>query len=193
MNFLGPDLNKNCENNNLLISLLCAALLPNIVKILMPERTYVRHLGGAVPQQLAAKQLRFQTRRDGFVAIHPSSVNAQQTTFSSSFIVFQEKVRTSRVFIRECSLVPVMSLVLFSSGTDLRIELHDGDFLFLLEDCWIVVKAQNQLCAELMKCLRLELFKLLEEKIRDPGLNLLYHANSRKIINTINHLITISR
>lgn len=187
---LGPELNKNGRNSNLLISLLCAALLPNIVKILMPERTYVKLVGGTVPQPLAAKQLRFQTRRDGFVAIHPSSVITQETSFSSSFIVFQEKVKTSRIFIRECSLVPVMSLVLFSGGIDLRIELHDGDFLFLLEDCWVVIKAQSQQVAELMKHLRLELFKLLENKIRDPGLNLLYHPNSRKIINLIIHLIT---
>lgn len=186
-------MNKNGENNNLLISLLCAALRPNIVKILMPERSYVRQVGGAVPQPLGVKQLRFQTRKDGFVAIHPSSVNAHQTTFSSSFIVFQEKVKTSRIFIRECSLVPVMSLVLFSGGTDLRVELHDGDFLFLLEDCWIVIKAQNQQTAELMQCLRSELFKLLEDKIRDPALNLLFYPNSRKLINTINHLITTNR
>lgn len=44
--------------------------------------------------------------------------------------------------------------------------------------------------AEMLKILRSELFELLEEKIRDPCLNLLHHQNGKKIISTIVHIVT---
>lgn len=42
----------------------------------------------------------------------------------------------------------------------------------------------------MMKYLRAELLSLLEEKIRDPCLNLLNHENGNKIIATIIKLIS---
>lgn len=42
----------------------------------------------------------------------------------------------------------------------------------------------------MVKCLRIELAKLLEEKIRDPCLNLLHNDNGKKIISTIVYLIS---
>ncbi|XP_017470860.1 PREDICTED: putative ATP-dependent RNA helicase DHX57 [Rhagoletis zephyria] len=185
----GADLNVNGDNNRLLISLLYAALYPNIVKVLTPERSYVSTVGGAMAKMNSAKDLRFKTRLDGFVAIHPSSVNSVVGTFQSPFLIYQEKVKTSRIFIRECSMLPLVPLVLFA-GSDFKIELHSGDFLFLLEEGWIILKAHTHETAEMIQCLRLELLKLLEEKISDPCLNLLNHENGLKIIKTIVHLIT---
>uniref|UniRef100_A0A1A9WLD3 Putative ATP-dependent RNA helicase DHX57 n=1 Tax=Glossina brevipalpis TaxID=37001 RepID=A0A1A9WLD3_9MUSC len=184
----GSELNMNGDNNRLLISLLCASLYPNIVKILTPERSFVQTAGGAMPKMSTSKDLRFKTRIDGYVAIHPSSVNAYVGTFHSPFLVYQEKVKTSRIFIRECSMLPLIPLVLFA-GSDLKIQLHDGDFLFLLEDGWIIIKSHNYEIAEMIRCLRAELLKLLEEKICDPCLNLLNHENGRKIIQTIVYMI----
>ncbi|XP_065363146.1 putative ATP-dependent RNA helicase DHX57 [Calliphora vicina] len=184
----GTDLNINGDNNRLLISLLCASLYPNIVKIMTPERSYIQTAGGAMPKMATARDLRFKTREDGYVAIHPSSVNSDVGNFQSPFLVYQEKVKTSRIFIRECSMLPLVPLVLFA-GSDLKIELHDGDFLFLLEDGWIIIKAHNHETAEMIQCLRNELLKLLEEKIRDPCLNLLNHENGCKIIQNIVYLI----
>lgn len=179
----------NGDNNRLLISLLYAALYPNIVKVLTPERSYISTVGGALAKMHTAKDLRFKTRQDGFVAIHPSSVNANVGSFQSPFLIYQEKVKTSRIFIRECSMLPLVPLVLFA-GSDFKIELHGGDFVFLLEEDWIILKAQTHETAEMIQCLRLELLKLLEEKISDPCLNLLNHENGLRIIKTIVQLIT---
>lgn len=44
--------------------------------------------------------------------------------------------------------------------------------------------------AEMMKYIREELLALLEEKIRDPCLNLLHHENGNRIIKTIINLIS---
>ena len=178
----------NGDNNRLLISLLCASLYPNVVKILTPERSYIQTAGGAVPKLATAKDLRFKTKDDGFVSLHPSSVNYDVGDYKSPFLIFQEKVKTSRIFVRECSMLPLVPLVLFA-GSDLKIELHGGDFLFLIEDGWIMLKAYNHKVAEMIQCLRMELLKLLEEKIRDPCLNLLNHENGCKIIKNIVYLI----
>lgn len=70
--------------------------------------------GGAIPRQPTPDELKFKTKTDGYVALHPSSVNSSVGYFTSPYLVYQEKVKTSRVFIRECSMVPQLPLVLFS-------------------------------------------------------------------------------
>ncbi|XP_055375617.1 putative ATP-dependent RNA helicase DHX57 [Condylostylus longicornis] len=185
----GLQLNENCDNNRLLVSLLCAALYPNIVKVLTPEKIFTMTSGGALPKVVQASDLRFKTREDGYVAIHPSSTNSQCGHFTSPFLIYQEKIKTSRIFIRECTMIPLKPLVFFS-GSDLKIELHDGDFVIIMDKGWILLKAQTLKVAEMIQCLRLELLKLLEEKIKDPLLNLLNHENGKKIIATIIHLVT---
>lgn len=185
----GAAMNVNGENNRLLASLLCGALYPNVVKVLTPEKSFTMSAGGAVPRQPQPHELRFKTNQDGYVFVHPSSVNSVVGHFASPFLVFQEKVKTSKIYIRECTMVPLLPLVLFS-GSELKIELHGGEFVILLRDEWIMMQAASHPVAEMVKCLRVELAHMLEEKIRDPCLNLLHHDNGRKIISTIVHLIS---
>lgn len=185
----GPELNKHNENSRLLAALLCAALYPNVVRVMTPDKTFTAGMGGAVPQVPLASELRFKTREDGYVAIHPSSVNANVGQFLSPFLIFQEKVKTSRIFIRESTMVPILPLVLFS-GSEVHIERHGEQFVVLLENGWIILQAATHEIAELLKALREELNKLLEEKIKDPCLNLLHHDQGLRIISTIIHLFT---
>lgn len=144
---------------------------------------------GAVPRAFLASELRFKTKEDGYVAIHPSSVNSNVGNFLSPFLIYQEKVKTSRIFIRDCTMVPIVSLILFS-GTDVRIEMHNGEFLFLLEDGWLLIQADGLKTAEGMKCMKNELMSILEEKIKDPLLNLWNHDRGKRVIGTIIHLLT---
>uniref|UniRef100_A0A6B2E9L8 RNA helicase n=1 Tax=Phlebotomus kandelakii TaxID=1109342 RepID=A0A6B2E9L8_9DIPT len=185
----GVEMNANGENFRLLTGILCAALYPNVVKVLTPEKNFIMSVGGAVPRVALPSELRFKTREDGYVAIHPSSVNSTVGHFNFPFLVFQEKVKTSRIFIRESTMVPLLPLVLFS-GSDVKIELHGGDFIILLEGGWIMLQAASHSVAEMVKCLRKELVELLEQKIRDPCLNLLHHEKGSKLIGTIVHLLT---
>ncbi|KAH8273341.1 hypothetical protein KR018_003934 [Drosophila ironensis] len=185
----GVEQNQNGDNNRLLTSLLCAALYPNIVKIMTPDRIYIQTAGGAVPREPSHQDLRFKTHGDGYVKIHPSSVNSQVAVFQAPFLIFQEKVRTTAIYIRDCSMLPLIAMVLFA-GSDFKVELHDGDFLFLLESGWIILKAHDFETAEMVQCMRAELIKLLEEKIRDPCLNLLHHKNGCRMIANIVHLIS---
>lgn len=138
----GAEMNVNGENNRLLAALLCAALYPNVVKVLTPEKSFVMSAAGAVPREPLPSELRFKTNQDGYVFIHPSSVNSVVGHFTSPFMVFQEKVKTSKIFIRECTMVPLLPLVLFS-GSNINIELHGGEFILLLRDGWIMLQASS--------------------------------------------------
>ncbi|XP_041765318.1 putative ATP-dependent RNA helicase DHX57 [Anopheles merus] len=185
----GAEINVNGTNNRLLAAILCAALYPNVVKILTPEKSFVTGAVGAVPRLPQASDLRFKTQEDGYVALHPSSVNATVGYFGSPFLVYQEKMKTSRIFIRETTMVPLLPMVLFS-GSDLAIELHGGDFVILLEGGWLMLQAATHQIAEMVKFLRLELAKMLELKISDPLLNLMNHEHGKRVIDTIVRLIS---
>ena len=54
----------------------------------------------------------------------------------STCIVYHEKIKTSRIFVRDCSLVPIYSMVLFG-GYSVDIELQRGQFVLSMEDGWI--------------------------------------------------------
>lgn len=97
--------------------------------------------GGAVPRQPQANELKFKTSQDGYVSIHPASVNSNVGHFKSPFLVFQEKVKTSKIFIRDCTMVGLIPLVLFS-GRTINIQRHGGEFIILL-DKWIVMQAES--------------------------------------------------
>ncbi|XP_052902052.1 putative ATP-dependent RNA helicase DHX57 [Anopheles moucheti] len=185
----GAEINVNGMNNRLLAAILCAALYPNVVKILTPEKSFVTGAVGAVPRLPQASDLRFKTQEDGYVALHPSSINATVGHFGSPFLVYQEKMKTSRIYIRETTMVPLLPMVLFS-GSDLQIELHGGDFVILLEGGWLMLQAATHQIAEMMKFLRLDLAKMLELKISDPLLNLMNHEHGKRVIDTIVHLIS---
>ena len=79
----------------------------------------------------------------------------------SAYIVYHEKIKTSRIFVRECSLVPIYSMVLFG-GARVDVELQRGQFVLSMEDGWIKFVTFSQVIAECLKEMRRELDKLLE-------------------------------
>lgn len=61
-------------------------------------------------KDVKAENIKFRLREDGAdepveVAIHPSSVNSRETRFASQYLVFHEKVKTTRIYVRDCSTV----------------------------------------------------------------------------------------
>ncbi|XP_067845385.1 putative ATP-dependent RNA helicase DHX57 [Heptranchias perlo] len=184
----GQEANSNAENMKLVSAILCAALYPNVVQVTAPQSKYTQTMSGAVKVPPKPEELHFITRNDGNVHIHPSSVNYQVRHFESPYLVYHEKVKTSRVFLRDCSMVSVYPLVLFGGG-QVSVELERGQFIISL-DGWIRFAAASHQIAELVKELRWELDQLLEDKIKKPTMDLCTCPRGSLIIDMIVKLIT---
>uniref|UniRef100_A0A672ZPM5 Putative ATP-dependent RNA helicase DHX57 n=1 Tax=Sphaeramia orbicularis TaxID=375764 RepID=A0A672ZPM5_9TELE len=185
----GPEANLNSDNIRLMSAMLCAALYPNVVQVRAPQGNYKMTSKGAMKMQPKANELRFMTKNDGYVHVHPSSVNYTVRHYTSPYLVYHEKVKTSRVFIRDCSMVSVYPLVLFGGG-QVNVELHKGEFVISLDDGWIRFAAASHQVAELVKELRWELDQLLEDKIKNPVMDLCSCPRGSRIIRMIVHLIS---
>uniref|UniRef100_A0A8C5T3U5 Putative ATP-dependent RNA helicase DHX57 n=1 Tax=Malurus cyaneus samueli TaxID=2593467 RepID=A0A8C5T3U5_9PASS len=185
----GEEANSNADNIKLISAMLCAALYPNVVQVKKPEGKYQKTSTGAVRMQPKAEELKFVTKNDGYVHIHPSSVNYQIRHFESPYLVYHEKIKTSRVFIRDCSMVSVYPLVLLGGG-QVHMQLLKGDFVISLDDGWIRFVAASHQVAELVKELRCELDQLLQDKIKNPSMDLCMCPRGSRIIGMIVKLVT---
>ncbi|KAM6986672.1 putative ATP-dependent RNA helicase DHX57 isoform 1-T2 [Aplochiton taeniatus] len=185
----GREANLNSDNIRLMSAMLCAALYPNVVQVRSPQGKYKLTAKGAMKMQPKADELRFMTKGDGAVHVHPSSVNYTVRHYDSPYLVYHEKVKTSRVFIRDCSMVSVYPLVLFGGG-QVNVELQKGEFVISLDDGWIRFAASSHQVAELVKELRWELDQLLEDKIRNPSMDLCTCPRGSRIIHMIVQLIS---
>lgn len=189
MEATGPEANLNSRNIRLMSAMLCAALYPNVVQVRAPQGTYKKTGTGVMKMQPKANELRFVTKNDVYVHVHPSSVNYTVRHYNSPYLVYHEKVKTSRVFIRDCSMVSVYPLVLFGCG-QVNVELHRREFVISLDDGWIRFAAASHQVAELLKELRWELDLLLEDKIKNPSMDLCSCPRGSSIIQMIVHLIS---
>jgi ATP-dependent RNA helicase DHX57 len=141
----GPEVNANGSNYKLVVSVLCAALYPNIVQSLTPELKYKATASGAVLAPHTASEIKFKTKTDGYVHIHPSSVNAQCAHYENPYLVYHEKIKTSRVFIRELSMVPLYPMILFGKFKSRVSNL--GPFSRCLPPPWDEIMTTNKNCS----------------------------------------------
>jgi ATP-dependent RNA helicase DHX57 len=79
---------------------------------------------------------------EGRVFIHPASVNFSCGSFPSGWLVYTDITETSKVFVREASMVPVYALLLFGG----RLNVHHVDGLIKIDD-WATFKAPAQIAA----------------------------------------------
>merc|ERR1719478_1795385 len=104
-------------DGQLLTGLLCAALYPQIIAV---EREETKKKKGInAPMKLRIRDKHDASSGDNVpepteVAIHPSSVNSKETKFNGmTYLIYHEKVRTTRVYVRDCSPVSAYALILF--------------------------------------------------------------------------------
>ncbi|KAL3874748.1 hypothetical protein ACJMK2_037719 [Sinanodonta woodiana] len=181
--------NVNSHNWKLVAAILVGALYPNVVQVLSPESKYSQSSAGSVPKAPKSEELKFKIKTDGYVNIHPSSVNYQVRYYESPYLVFHEKVKTSKVFIRDCTMVSVYPLLLFGGG-NISLDLHKGNYVLSVDDGWIRFMASSHQVAELVKDLRFEVDQLMNDKIENPHMDLCTSLRGSKIIDTIVKLIS---
>lgn len=147
-----PASNVNSDNEKLIKAVIVAGLYPKVATI-RPSGSKKR------------PGVKAYTQADGKVCIHPKSVNAEETNFNYSWLIYHLKMRTSSIFLYDCTEVSPFSLLFF--GGDITIQ-KDEDQETIAVDQWIVFRSPARI-AHLVKSLKRELDSLFEEKIRHPA------------------------
>eukprot|EP00744_Colponema_vietnamica_P019666 GILI01027856.1.p1 GENE.GILI01027856.1~~GILI01027856.1.p1 ORF type:complete len:343 (+),score=104.72 GILI01027856.1:82-1110(+) len=157
-----------------------AGLYPNVISVRRPERKYIQINDGAViPRDHTARELKMFTQDDGRVFIHPASVNFDVGEYDSPYLVYLDKVQTSKVFIRDCSQVSPYSLLLFGGAIN-----FDPRNDMLTVDSWIKFQSNGRV-GVLVKEIRKALDNILHRKFEDPRLQI----HSDPIMDVVTRLI----
>ncbi|NXA95847.1 DHX36 helicase, partial [Melanocharis versteri] len=146
-----PKSNTNSGNEKLLKAVICAGLYPKVAKI-QPSFSKKR------------KMVKVYTKTDGSVNIHPKSVNVGETEFHYNWLVYHLKMRTSSIYLYDCTEVSPYCLLFFGGNISIQ---KDKDQDTIAVDEWIVFQSPEKI-ANLVKNLRRELDDLLQEKIENP-------------------------
>ena len=170
--------NEEDRSPFMLSALLCAALYPRGAAIHLPKKK------PKPGKQLTIEQLRFLIKEMGApdhqeptqVWLHPSSVNAQYGDLPtvSPYVCYHELVRTTKEYMRECTPVPPLALVLFGGSVE-REDLppprgrHDGyrESVLIADRRFRLVVPS--LAADDILEIRERLDALLADKIERPG------------------------
>jgi len=161
-------------------AVLAAGLYPQLLRVDHPAAKYQKVLGGAVETQGEAVKVRFFDREKGRVFLHPSSINFTCGKFESGWLVYSDLVQTSKVFVREASMVPVYAVLLFGG----EVSVHHGEGLVRV-DGWATFKAPARI-AVLVRELRAEVAALLGRKVNDPGLD----VGTSRVVEAMHHLLS---
>eukprot|EP01018_Ginkgo_biloba_P024202 Gb_37230 [translate_table: standard] len=165
-NSLTNELNLNSCNVRIVKSVICAGFYPNIVRVRHPEKRYIQTEGGTIAKIASANELHFFTKLDGRVFLHPSSVNFSVGFYESSWLVYTEKVKTSKIFIKNSTMVPAYGLLLFGGEVQINHEKR-----MIKVDDWLEFEAPGRISV-LIKELRSKVDSLLMEKIQNPALDI---------------------
>lgn len=114
-----PADNINSDNNDLVLSVLCAGLLPNIAEVTIVHSKLPKRSPGKKTMPCQVK-----TAEDGNVFIHPRSVNYDTDFSQSTWLCYHSKVKSSSIFLHDCSIVPPLA-VLFFGGEHLQLKLDN--------------------------------------------------------------------
>eukprot|EP00252_Welwitschia_mirabilis_P022645 TRINITY_DN6191_c0_g1_i1.p1 TRINITY_DN6191_c0_g1~~TRINITY_DN6191_c0_g1_i1.p1 ORF type:complete len:1460 (-),score=349.95 TRINITY_DN6191_c0_g1_i1:511-4890(-) len=153
--------NTHAQEPSVVKSIICAGLYPNIAK--MEEDSIKGHPDGFSQHAGLAPTNRprwFDSHQEVF--IHPSSINHSVSHFPHTFIVFLEKVQTSKIFLRDTTLISPYSVLLFGGSINIKHQTGSVDV-----DGWLKMNAPAQ-TAVLFKELRLSLHSILKELIQKP-------------------------
>jgi len=113
-----PTANVNSGNERLIRAVLCAGLFPNIAQVKLKKGRHASDDGADVRHQKRhAPPAKIMTVEDGRVTIHPGSVNCDSThEFQSPWLCYHGKVKTSSLFLYDCSEVSPPALLFFGGS-----------------------------------------------------------------------------
>eukprot|EP00958_Prasinococcus_capsulatus_P027135 scaffold5271_cov290-Prasinococcus_capsulatus_cf.AAC.1 len=172
--------NVYSKNKRVVKAVMTAGFYPNVVLVKHPETTYIQTAGGAMDKDAKPKDLKMFTKEDGRVFLHPTSGNFNVGRFESPWLIFSEKVKTAKVFIRDSTMVPSYSLLLFGGQLSIDYELK-----ILAVDEWVKFEAPGRI-AVLVRELREEVNAMLSQKIGQPS----FDISGSKVVDVLCTLLT---
>ena len=144
--YIGGALDAHSNDTNFIRAVICAGLFPSIAAIRQKK-----------------KRAEFKTKEDGKVAPHPASVLAKEDYFPEGWLVYNEKVMTSGIYLRDASHVPDFALLLFGGNLE-----DTGPGTIGMLNNYISFTAPDDV-VELIYRLRSRLDDLLVMKIEQPS------------------------
>ncbi|PKU84361.1 putative pre-mRNA-splicing factor ATP-dependent RNA helicase [Dendrobium catenatum] len=172
--------NVHAMHSAVIMSILCAGLYPNVAATVEGTTGVPLVYNKAPSNNISTNDcsLLFDGKRE--VHLHPSSVNYNIKRFQYPFLVFLEKVETSKVFLRDTSIISPYSLLLF--GGSISVQHQMG---LVIIDNWLKLTAPAQ-TAVLFKQLRLTLHAVLKDLIRKPEM---LTVSKNEVVKSIIHLL----
>lgn len=175
-------LNQHGMNVRVLRAVICAALYPNLVRIDFPKTKYEQVAGGTIAKKHNSKDIRFRCKTMERLFLHPGSINFFEGGYDTRWLAYFTKVKTSKIFIRDSTLVSPYAILLFGGNIEVNHEKEE-----MSVDEWIVFKSQARV-AVMARELRRELDALLLRKFSDSTMDLA--AEGRAIIDAMILFIT---
>jgi len=172
--------NINSDNVNLIKAVICAGLYPHVAKIV-----YTNEHGKRPPK--------IELISFGKAAIHPKSVNSDVIQYETQWLIYHEKMKTTKLYLYDCTMISPLPLLFF--GGKIKVHQANGMDTIEIDDG---IKFHSPLkYATLVKDLRKELDHLLQKKIKNPSMELIAgqaeESRDTKILNAIIDLITTEK
>ncbi|KAG8519811.1 ATP-dependent RNA helicase DHX29, partial [Galemys pyrenaicus] len=137
----------------LLKAVLAAGLYDNVGKIIYTKSVDVTEKLACIVETAQGK-----------AQVHPSSVNRDLQTYG--WLLYQEKIRYARVYLRETTLITPFPVLLF--GGDIEVQHREH---LLSVDGWIYFQAPVKI-AVIFKQLRVLIDSVLRKKLENPKMSL---------------------
>ncbi|VDH96114.1 ATP-dependent RNA helicase DHX36 [Mytilus galloprovincialis] len=173
------EVNINSDNIGLVKAVICAGLYPNVAKLTNVPRSMEKSPN--------------LTLHDGQkVAAHPKSVNANEKVFMSKWFVYHTIMKTSKIWVYDMTGISPYALLFFGGKISTEEQLWNDEMKdVVVIDNWVRFWCPAE-TAVLVKKLRKQLDKLLEEKITQTGVTN-WDKNSKEgvLMHAITDLITM--
>jgi len=178
--FINDSVNEHSEEYPIIKAALVAGMYPNILKVKHPETNYIETLQGNVARDFEAKNIKLYSKNDGRLFIHPSSVNFSVNKFEEGFLLYFNKVQTTKAYVRDCTMVSAYPIFLF--GGEITTDLEGS--IASVDNCFHV-KAFPRISV-LMNGLRKLLDRVLIEKVKKVNLDISNNDAIKLIIEILN-------
>jgi hypothetical protein len=143
--------NTNSDNLRLAKAIICAGLYPNIIRVEKPASFAGSDRNDKNDRNKA--MLKYYTKKNEEVAIHPSSTLFGLPALPSEqekWLIYHEKVKTSKVYIRDGTFIAPYPLLLFGGQIDVH---HEKQMIEL--DKWILFRANAKVRAHRLRVVTL--------------------------------------